>query len=151
MADFLIKSAVSRDIPLMGTQEFFYPYGGIPGFRNFLGIEFSIVYAFNTGAAWGIFSEYKDLLLVARVLLLGALVAFAFFYNDNPQYRLPFALIIAGALGNIVDYFLYGHVIDMFRFVFWGYDYPVFNLADASIFIGIFWLVLFTSPQRDAE
>ena len=45
-----------------------------------------------------------------------------------------------GALCNILDYFFYGHVIDMLHFVFWGYDYPVFNVADSFICIGVFWL-----------
>ena len=68
-----------------------------------------------------------------------ALINFLIFFNKNKKFTFPLALIAVGATGNILDYYLYGHVIDMFNFDFWGYNYPVFNVADSAIFIGIFW------------
>jgi len=49
----------------------------------------------------------------------------------------PFALILTGAVGNVLDYFVYGHVIDMLHFVLWTYDFPVFNIADSLITLGV--------------
>lgn len=46
------------------------------------------------------------------------------------------SLIMGGATGNLIDYFRFGYVIDMFHFTFWGYSFPVFNFADAAISIG---------------
>jgi signal peptidase II len=57
-------------------------------------------------------------------------------------------LIATGAIGNILDYFIYGHVVDVFYFVFWGYSFPVFNVADSIIFCGIVVLFLQSFLER---
>lgn len=120
-----------------------YPYGGIAIFKDFQGIEFSIVHATNKGAAWGTFSEYASVLLIFRILLIGFLIYY-YFKHHSLFIRLPLALIIAGALGNVIDIFLYGHVVDMFHFIFFGYDYPVFNIADSAICIGVALYLIFS-------
>jgi signal peptidase II len=140
-ADFISKYFTQKFLSLMSSEWPLYPYGGIGLFKNFLGIEASISYATNKGAAWGLFAHYQDWLILLRVGLVIALSVY-FFLNRQRAWNIPLALILAGALGNILDYFLYGHVIDMFHFVLWGYDFPVFNIADSSIFIGICWLIL---------
>lgn len=138
--DILTKSLVQSQIPKMNFHYTRYPYGGIGIFHDFFGIEFSIVHETNTGAAWGVFSGFPIYLLALRFLLVSGMLIYLFFFNKKPQWEFPFALIIAGALGNMIDYFVYGHVIDMFRFIFWGYEYAIFNVADAAIFVGILWL-----------
>lgn len=119
-----------------------YPYGGVPVFRYFFGVSFSLNYVQNLGAAWGLFSQYPTLLLVARIVMVLALIVFLLFFLKEKKRWWPLAMIIAGAIGNIFDAFFYGHVVDMFHFVFWGYSYPVFNLADSYITIGILILLL---------
>lgn len=151
LVDAISKYLVVQTIPKASFAKFWYPYGGIGVFENFLGIEFSINHVTNYGAAWGSFSEHQDILLYLRIFMVLGIFAYLFFYNTHKEWVTPFALILAGAIGNIVDVFMYGHVIDMFHFVFWGYDYPVFNVADASIFIGIAWLVFNswkTAPKK---
>lgn len=141
--DFASKYLTHLFLP-MGTLESdpYFPYGGIGIFKNFLGIEFSIVHATNRGAAWGVMANFQHFLVLIRVLLVLVLLAYLFFGKRHPEWRIPMTLIVAGALGNIFDFFFYGHVVDMFHFVLWGYDYPVFNVADSAIFIGIFWLLI---------
>lgn len=119
-----------------------YPYGGIGIFKDFFGIQFSIVHETNKGAAWGIFAQWQDYLLYFRIFLLLGLLLYVCVFNKNRRLELPLTFIIAGAFGNVVDYFYYDHVVDMFYFVFWKYSYPVFNVADSAIFIGIVWLFL---------
>lgn len=136
-ADMITKFVTQAFIPLRSGFSLWYPYGGVPVFKNFLGIEFSIVHATNKGAAWGLFSNFQESLLVFRILLITGILIFAIFLNKNKRWEIPLALIIAGAFGNIVDFFIYGHVVDMFHFILWGYDFPVFNLADTAIFLGI--------------
>lgn len=121
--------------------DLWYPYGGIPIFKNFFGIEFSLVHATNKGMAWGLAGDHQLPLLYVRIGLIIALLAFLAFFNKKSANVWPLCLIVTGALGNVIDYFVYGHVIDMFHFVLWGYDYPVFNVADSMIFVGIFWLI----------
>lgn len=129
-------------LPQLSRNAFWYPYGGIGVFKDVAGVEFSLVHATNKGAAWGAFSDYQGYLLTARIILIVLVLLYALFYNNHPKWQIPLALIIGGAFSNIVDYFVYGHVIDMFHFVFWGYDYPVFNIADSAICIGIAWIFL---------
>lgn len=142
LIDQITKYLVAVNLPLTLSPRYWYPYGGVGVFENFLGIQFSINHITNRGAAWGLFANFHDLLFWSRVVLIGGLIVYWAFYNTRREWQLPLVLIIAGALGNIIDVFLYGHVIDMFHFVFWGFDYPVFNVADASICIGIGWMLL---------
>lgn len=150
-ADAVTKWLTQMYIPLMDHRFPVYPYGGIGIFKNILGIEFSISYLQNTGAAWGQFSNYQLPLLILRFVFIAGLLAYLFFVNKHPNRQIPLILIITGAIGNVIDYFLYGHVIDMFHFILWGYDFPVFNVADAAISIGIIWLLLTSCVESEVE
>jgi signal peptidase II len=135
--DQLSKGLVTIYLPAINSSLYWYPYGGIGVFHNFLGIEFSINHMTNTGAAWGVLGNYQLSLNVVRVGLISALFVYLLYFNRRRAWQFPLMLIIAGALGNVFDYFVYGHVVDMFHFIFWGYDFPVFNVADTSITLGI--------------
>lgn len=137
LLDQVTKFWASSSLPLIYTTSSLYPYGGIGVFKDFFGIEFSLVHATNTGAAWGMFSEQKWPLLFLRIVLILFLLHY-YSRQSSKWIRLCLILIIAGALGNVLDVFIYGHVIDMFHFILFGYDYPVFNVADLSICIGVF-------------
>ena len=136
--DFISKYWIQSNLPL---------HWQIP-VLSWGGIDFLITFATNKGAAWGIFSNYQTYLFAFRIALVTGLIIYTLFYNTTPAFRWPFMLIIAGAVGNIVDFFVYGHVVDMFQFFFWGYSYPVFNVADSSIFIGVAWLFLLSWKKR---
>lgn len=135
--DQLSKGLVYLYLPVIDSSLYWYPYGGIGIFQNFAGIEFSINHMTNTGAAWGVLGNYQLPLIILRIGLIIGLCIYLFFFNRHSSWQLPLVLIIAGALGNVIDFFLYGHVVDMLHFVLWGYDFPVFNLADSAISIGI--------------
>ncbi len=142
LIDQLSKWWVHLHLPLMQSSGSVYPYGGIGVFKNFGGIEFSIDHMTNTGAAWGILEDYQLPLVLVRLLLIGALIFYVLCKNQGQASQLALLMIIAGAVGNIVDFFVFGHVIDMLHFVLWGYDFPVFNVADSAITIGIAWFFL---------
>lgn len=146
--DLATKFFTQKYLPLSYYHAYTYPYEGIGVFRNFMGIEFSINHAINRGAAWGILAEFQTYLLVVRILFVAALFIYLLFFNKFKNKQIPLTLILAGALGNICDYFFYGHVIDMFHFILWGYDYPIFNVADAAIFIGVVWLFLLSFQKQ---
>ncbi len=147
-ADLLTKYFTHLHIPLRTYSTYKYPYLGIGVLKNFFGVEFSIVHATNKGAAWGILAEFQTPLLIFRILLVLGMIIYLLFYNKQKSWEIPFALVIVGALGNVLDYFLYGHVVDMLHFVLWGYDFPVFNIADSSIFIGISCLFLMSLSEQ---
>lgn len=123
-------------------------YGGnidlIPGV---LGLTFHR----NTGAFFGFLADWDGarwVLVTAKVLILGGL---AWYYNRLPlkknywYMRVPLILVFAGGAGNLVDRFSLGYVRDMLRFLFTfpilG-NFPVYNLADVYVTIGVFALVI---------
>ncbi len=145
------KYLVDDYIPLMRMSRFSYPYGGIGICADFFGIECAITHATNTGAVAGAFSAYQVPLLIVRIIFISGLLFYLLLINQNRLKTLPLLLIIVGAIGNVVDFFIYGHVVDMVKFTFFGWHYPVFNVADSLIFIGIFWLVALSLFQRRPE
>jgi signal peptidase II len=62
--------------------------------------------------------------------------------SANPRFSLALAMIMGGALGNVIDRMAYGHVIDFLLFYWKGWYYPAFNLADVGITCGAILLVL---------
>lgn len=147
LVDFASKSYALHAIPLMRRFDQGYPFGGIPVFEDFFGISFSLNLAYNTGAAWGFFQGSAGLLFILRTGVIVGLLGYLLFAKKPLVTLIPLWLVVTGAIGNALDYLLYGHVIDFFHFVFWGYSFPIFNWADSLITLGVIGLVLF-SPKK---
>lgn len=99
---------------------------------------------YNTGVAFSMFSWVGDLGLIAVSLAVIAFVLYLAIRSD-PRYvlaRIGFALIIGGALGNLIDRSVYGHVIDYIFFHTPAWSFAVFNMADVFISIGAAAVVL---------
>jgi signal peptidase II len=127
-----------------------YPFGGI-GLINTTLLKISIVHTTNTGAAWGLFANYQMMLLILRMLITGGVLGYLLFFKPPKKLVIPFVCIAAGALGNIVDYFLYGHVVDMIYCIFYKYSYPVFNVADSVVFLSVFYLLFQSKKVRSSD
>lgn len=141
--DFASKKWALASIPHIQWNDP-YPFGGIALFSY--GISCSFNTAFNTGAAWGLFPGHSGLLFALRSVIIIGLVVYLF---RQPRPKLSLWLITVGAIGNAIDYFAYGFVVDFIHFNFWGYTFPIFNLADSYISIGALWL--FLTPQKHAN
>lgn len=151
-ADIILKMITVDCIPSMGPLDRIYPFGGVPIFSDFFGISFSLNYVINTGAAWGLFAGHPALLFCLRtVIILSLAIHLLFFQKEKMLPNFPAWLIVTGALGNIIDYLLYGHVIDLFHFNFWGYSFPIFNLADSYITLGVVGLLFSRSIQKTPQ
>jgi len=142
--DFCTKYWVAHHLPIIQPYMGF-PFGGI-GVLNTDFLKISIVHTTNTGTAWGFLSNYQGLLLVFRMLITGSILVYLLFFKPPKRLYMPLACIAAGATGNILDFFFYGHVIDMIYFIFYKYSYPIFNVADSAIFLSVLYL-LFTSKK----
>lgn len=151
VVDQCSKVMTHHYLPEMRFSPAIYPYGGIGVFENFLGIEFSLSHMTNFGAAWGVFSDYQIYLLIVRIVLLLGLAYYLLFLNRHSSWVYPLTLILAGAVSNVADFFIYGHVVDMFHFVLWGYDFAVFNIADSAVTCGVFWIGLLSIWQSSAS
>lgn len=144
--DFASKYWVAHDLSII--QPFSsYPFGGVGVFKTSW-ITFSIVHTTNTGIAWGMLADFQIILLVLRIVITAAIIFYVFLFNSPKKIRIPLTLIAAGASGNILDYFIYGHVVDMFYFIFFRYSFPIFNVADIFIFLGVVYLFFIKKKIR---
>ncbi|MBR4944600.1 MAG: signal peptidase II [Peptococcaceae bacterium] len=95
---------------------------------------FHITYIENPGAAFGILANQRILFLILTALITGIMVyLYLNLRNKKSVAALSLGLVISGAIGNFIDRFIQGTVTDMFDFRIW----PVFNIADICICIGI--------------
>ena len=97
-----------------------------------------ITYGTNTGTAFGLFPNQTVFLIIASFIAIGFLV---YFYKTHarprPMLRFAIGLQLGGALGNLLDRIVYGSVVDFIDVGWW----PIFNLADSSIVVGMAILV----------
>ena len=118
---------------------------------------FNLVLAYNTGAA---FSFLADAAGWQRGLFIGiALVASAWIvyllrrYPQQRLFALALSLVLAGAVGNVIDRILVGAVVDFLDFHAFGRHWPAFNVADSAITCGaalLIWDALRPAQSRDA-
>lgn len=119
----------------------------------------NLTLVFNAGAAFSFLADaggWQKWFFAVLALAISALLGFWLtrIRRDDWRQALPFALVIAGALGNLHDRLRYGHVVD-FIDVYWrSYHWPAFNVADSCIVVGAVLLVLFSvftgRHRRDA-
>lgn len=102
----------------------------------------------NTGAAFSLLQNQTSFLTIMSVVGLGAiLLYFRFRPSDHPLLRTALALQLGGAMGNLVDRARYGQVTDFLKIPNW----PVFNLADSAITVGVITVVVFLLFVGDGE
>lgn len=104
---------------------------------------FYLTYINNDGAAFSILVGKKIFLILIAVLVIVMLIRYI--KKNNIQNKLELvslALIIGGSLGNLMDRVVRGYVIDFLDFKIFNYNFPIFNLADTFIVIGVFLLLL---------
>jgi len=126
LADQISKTIVVRTMSLYET---------VPVIQNF----FHFTYITNDGMAFGIDFPFGYYIFSGVSILL---TLFLFWYlwsvrNDFIMIRLGLAMIIAGAIGNLIDRLLLGEVIDFLDFMIGDFHWYIFNLADSYVTIGM--------------
>jgi signal peptidase II len=112
---------------------------------DFLGGFLRITLVYNEGGVFGIMQGYKSLFLVMSIIVLALMIAYYIFEkNKTTLFTAAMAMIVSGAVGNIIDRLIPGRpgVVD---FIYVGVDgifrWPAFNVADSVIVVGAFILV----------
>ena len=103
---------------------------------------FYITYINNYGAAWSLFSNKNTFLIIISIIFVIIIYRFMYVFDKNKRNSLAFGLIIGGIIGNLIDRWFFGYVRDFIDFKIFGYDYPVFNIADMAVVIGVILLVI---------
>lgn len=110
---------------------------------------FSLTKVYNTGASWNILAGHRLILIMITLIILVLLFLYLNKFKENKRNILAFSLLYGGIIGNLLDRLIYGYVIDFFDFNIFGYDYPVFNIADICIVFGIILLVIAILKKED--
>ena len=145
-ADQILKYWITQNLAL------YEPMPLIPGLVE-------LKYIQNTGGGWSILSNYTWLLsLLTSIILVVVLILLIKGIIRHPLGRWGCVLLLAGGLGNLIDRFRLGYVVDMFNFQFM--DFPVFNIADICVVCGmalaaVYYLFFYdkydAKPRRDAH
>ena len=151
---FLTVSTVVLDqvskVQIMQTMRL---HESIPIFPEF----FSLTYIRNPGAAFGLLASSGQAFRLAffgvtSVFALGLLgMIFFRLRQDDWVGQLSIAAILGGAIGNLLDRVRFGEVIDFLDFSINGYHWPAFNVADAAISVGVFFLILHFALDKKQE
>ena len=101
-------------------------------------------YVTNDGMAFGLsFPGGKHILLIMTILLTGFIVGFLWKEkNGHPLIKYGLALILSGAIGNLIDRLLYGKVVDFLDVMIGNFHWYIFNIADSSVTIGMILFII---------
>lgn len=116
---------------------------------------FSLVLVYNSGAAFSFLADaggwqrwfFIAIGIVATVIIVRLLKQHA----HDTRLAFALALVLGGAIGNVIDRVLLGHVVDFLHFHYRGYSFPAFNVADSAITVGATLLVWDSLRRKPAE
>ncbi|MGP4065499.1 signal peptidase II [Oceanobacillus sp. M65] len=106
---------------------------------------FSLTSHRNTGAAWGILEgQMIFFYIITLVVVIGIIVYMQRYAKGNRGLAIALSLLLGGAIGNFIDRLFRKEVVDFFDFVIFGYDFPIFNIADSALVVGVFCIIIAT-------
>ena len=136
--DQLSKYYIVANIPLNSAIDI------IPGF-------FKVTYVQNFGAGFSILQNQNTLFLIITPIAIIFLCYLLFKTKKGDLLTISgLLLMIAGALGNFIDRIFTVYVVDFLDFVIFGYDFPVFNIADSFLTIGVFLFIAILKEKDNA-
>ena len=117
---------------------------------------FHITYVHNPGAAFSFLADqpgwqrwfFTTVSVVASIIFL---VWMSRTPKVNTLLSIALAFMLSGAVGNLIDRALFGYVIDFIDVYVFGYNYPVFNIADSAIFIGAALMIIESFKEERAK
>ena len=109
-------------------------YEHIPVIENF----FYLTSHRNSGAAWGILQDQMIFFyIITAIVIVGVVYYMEKHTEGNSILKLAFSLILGGAIGNFIDRLINQEVVDFLDFIIFSYDFPIFNIADSALTIGV--------------
>lgn len=112
---------------------------------------FYLTLCHNSGAAWGLFSNAQFIIAIGTVVAMVIIYHFIYCFKQNKRNTLAFGFLIGGLAGNLIDRILFGYVRDFLDFYIFKYDFPVFNVADICIVLGVILLIIAIIKGEDVN
>ncbi len=107
---------------------------------------FNLVLVYNKGAAFSFLADaggWQRWFFIGLGLAVGAFIVWLLFRHAGQRlFSLAVSLVLGGAIGNVIDRIVYGHVVDFLDFHLRGYHWPAFNVADCAITVGAVLLIV---------
>ncbi|MCR8656022.1 signal peptidase II [Paenibacillus endoradicis] len=107
----------------------------------------------NRGAAFGILQDQRVFFIIITIVIVGAIIWYAQSVRKSGSVLLlsGLGLVLGGAVGNFIDRARFGEVVDFFKFNFGSYTFPIFNVADSAIVVGVILIMLDTLLSMKEE
>lgn len=127
---------------------------GLHESREVLGEFFLLTSVRNSGAAFGLFANFESSLksIFLNSVAVAAFIAVSLYafrsHFRSVRLQLGLALVLGGAVGNLIDRVRYGYVVDFLLFGVGGHYWPAFNVADSAICVGVGLLALDMLRQK---
>ncbi|MXQ53421.1 signal peptidase II [Shimazuella alba] len=106
----------------------------------------------NRGAAFGILQDQRWLfIIVTSCVVIGIIVYMIKMKKETILTKLALSLILGGAIGNFIDRIRTGEVVDFFHFQFGSYQFPIFNVADSALCVGVVLFLIASLTETKKE
>lgn len=157
LADMFTKGAliylITGGVPLAGAAMDMIPYSYMMAHVT---DWFNIVFTWNPGTSFSMFRGVGLSAPMVMVLLTGAIIAWMGWYlfaRARTWERVPIAIIVGGALGNLIDRVRFGAVVDFLDFHIGGWHWPAFNVGDICICtgVGLYLLMWYIARRKCAQ
>ncbi len=137
-ADQLSKAWVRENLALYES------WAPIPALARY----FTFTHVTNTGIAFGLFREWGSVLIAVAVVVIAFLLLYTRqLVTARWPVQIAMGLQLGGAFGNLIDRIRFGSVTDFLDFKFW----PVFNLADSAIVVGMLLMLVFMGVEERTQ
>lgn len=112
---------------------------------------FYLTYAHNTGVAFSFLSGNIPFIVVMTFIVIVLMIKYVYSKKLSEFEFVSYGLVIGGAIGNLIDRVVYGYVIDFIDIYIFGYDYPIFNIADSCIVVGIIIIFIISIKEESSD
>lgn len=149
----ILLYVITGSVPVIGSAWQIVP---VPYLMTQVCDFFNIVFTWNPGASFSMLRAVGEAAPIIIIVITGFIIGFIGYYlfkRARSYEAVPLALIVGGALGNLIDRIRFGAVVDFLDFHIGGWHWPAFNIADACIVIGVALFILnwYLARQRCLE
>ncbi len=145
---FIVVSLVSLD---QYTKSIILNYFELYESKTIIDGFFSLTYVQNFGAGFSIMQNARTtFLIITPICLVG--FTYLFIKSNDKLSKTALLLMISGTIGNFIDRIVRIYVVDFLDFIIFGWDFPIFNVADIFLTIGVcLYIIALIKEEKDAK